>query len=116
MTPTREQLELAAKTVGFTLLGEYEESLGIVVLSPIEGQAYWNPVTDKSDSRDLEVACEIELRYGLRGVWAIANDGRSESEVQFYSDHNNNKGLATMWAVFLCAVELGKALANGRAM
>ena len=110
MTPTREQLELAAKVAGLTVLDEYTEGPGIMVLSPIYGRDYWDPTTDKSDSRDLEVACEIELRYGLRGVWAIANDERSESEVQFYSDHNNDKGLATMWAVFLCAVEIGRNL------
>lgn len=107
MTPTREQLELAAKAAGLKEFGFMGGCLTHVVNNQF---VYWQPTTSKSDSRDLEVACEIELRYGLRGVWAIANDERSESEVQFYSDHNNDKGLATMWAVFLCAVEIGRAM------
>ena len=121
MTPTREQLELAAKALGLTVLGEYDESSGIVVLSPIEGQAYWNPVTDKSDSFDLMFTC------GIRPYWTNSEffDGSDycaattrhlESGIVLYKDHNNDKGLATMWAVFLCAVEIGKSLANGRAM
>ena len=76
----------------------------------------WRPVTDKSDSFDLMVACGIELAFGHEGeVQAFGANNRYYVYVKI-ADHNNDKGLETMAAVFLCAVEIGKSLANGRAM
>jgi hypothetical protein len=110
MTPTHKQLKLAAKAAGI-IIHHWSEHTGtpFVVYSEHEFHA-WQPVTNKSDSRDLEVACEIEINFGLRGVWATVEDERRGSKVQFYSDHNNDKGLATCAAVFLCAVEVGRAM------
>ena len=91
MTPTREQLELAAKAAG------YKPNI-------------WYPVTDKSDSFDLMVACGIELMYFDDHVSAHSDFLMGISFCVDLKEHNNDKGLATMWAVFLCAVEIGRAM------
>jgi hypothetical protein len=111
MTPPRKQLELAAKAAGLKYYG-YDVHKGLQLDKPydIRHITWWNPITSKSDSRDLEVACEIELKYGFHGVWASAKHGTIASEVQFYADYNNDKGLATCAAVFMCAVEVGRSL------
>jgi hypothetical protein len=109
MTPTREQLELAAKAAGI-VIEDWNDANSPMYRGARGDWHVWRPATDKSDSRDLEVACEIELRYGRLGVWATAKQGTIASEVQYYEDHNNDKGLATCAAVFLCVVEIGRAM------
>ena len=94
MTPTREQLELAAKAAG---MNQTESWL-----------AYnWQPTTFKSDSFDLMVTCDIEPEFFDNCVTATACGVMWD---EWLKDHNNDKQLATMWAVFLCAVEIGRAM------
>ena len=107
MTPTREQVELAAKAAGLTVLDEYAEGPGIMVRSPIYGREYWNPTSYKPDSFDLMVACGIEPLFYVTNVLCTKPVGFGRA---YYADHNNDKGLAIMWAVFLCAVEIGRSL------
>ena len=107
MTPTREQLELAAKVVGIEIHHWFDNDPRITIPEPTDltvKYRTWQPVTDKSDNRDLELACEIELKF-FSPLGIKANDAWF-----YYKDYNNDKGLATMWAVFLCAVEIGRAM------
>jgi hypothetical protein len=107
MTPTREQLELAAKAAGLTL----KDCTCKKELKCVETNKHWNPTTSKSDSFDLMVALMA------RDFEIISND-KEVCVHCFYEcrgsalleDYNNDKGLATMWAVFLCAVEIGRSL------
>jgi hypothetical protein len=108
MMPTREQLELAAKAAGLTVLPDYVDGVGIMIIGPVGRPEYWEPTTSKSEIFDLMVACKISLLWG-DGI-VRADSHRGIDTFAFYKDHNNDKGLATMWAVFLCAVELGRAM------
>jgi hypothetical protein len=118
MTPTCEQLELAAKAAGIAthrlqtryVTHDHYEDGRVDIIKP------WNPVTDKSDSFDLMVACEIEPMYFDDCVLAQSDFLMGISIYAYLKDHNNDKGLAIMWAMFLCAVELGKSFTNGRDM
>jgi hypothetical protein len=104
MTPTREQLELAAKASGIVIHHWFGDDPRIAMAKPNskdEKYRTWLPWKDKSDSFDLMVACEIELKYFDSCVTSACFSVP-------YKDHNNDKGLATMWAVFLCAVEIGR--------
>jgi hypothetical protein len=109
MKATREQLELAAKAAGYKLF--FHERAGYAPQPSIGGKV-WNPVADKSDSFDLMVACKISLLWG-DGI-VRADSHRGIDTFAFYKDHNNDKGLATMAAVFLCAVAIGEAMVDGR--
>ena len=104
MIPTREQLELAAKAAGLTL----KDCTCKKELKCVETNKHWNPTTSKSDSFDLMVACGIEPMFHDTAVSALSGSD-FHTEPVYYKDHNNEKGLATMWAVFLCAVEIGRA-------
>ena len=114
MTPTREQLELAAKAAGLESNDDTGEMLYWFHSEDTMGGGWgaWNPVTDKSDSFDLMVTCGIEVKYYKEHVLAnyLVNNKLPCMAVTFYKDHNNDKGLAIMWAVFLCAVEIGRSL------
>ena len=103
MTPTRKQLELAAKAAG---IKGFAGARGFWFIAE---QRYWKPVTDKSDSRDLMVACEIELAFGDEEE-VQAFGGNNSYAFAKIEDYNNDKGLATCAAVFLCAVEIGRSL------
>jgi hypothetical protein len=108
MTPTREQLELAAKAVGLTYYG-YDVHKGLQLDKPydIRHITWWNPVTTKSDSFDLMVVCGIEPMFHDCAVSALSGSD-FHTEPVYWLDQD--KGLATMWAVFLCAVEIGRAM------
>lgn len=56
----REMLELAAKAAGLKLI-PFEDA----PLLDDESQAHWNPLTDDGDSRRLQVALCIDLRFGV---------------------------------------------------
>jgi hypothetical protein len=109
LTPTREQLELAAKAAGLKYYG-YDVHKGLQLDKPydIRHITWWNPITSKSDSRDLEVACEIDIGNGHSYVYTSYDD--LYGTLVYYKDYNNDKGLATCAAVFLCAVEIGRNL------
>jgi hypothetical protein len=112
MTPTREQLELAAKAAGIVIHHWISNEPCVIISEPnakYEQYKRWLPVTDKSDSFDLMVACEIEPMFHSNGVSALSG-GDIATQPFFYADHNNDKRLATMTAVFLCAVEIGRAM------
>jgi hypothetical protein len=103
---TREQLDLAAKAAGIVIRHWISNGPCVIISEPsakYEQYKRWLPVTSKSDSFDLMVACEIELRYFdscvTVGCFSVP-----------YKDYNNDKGLATCAAVFLCAVEIGRAM------
>jgi hypothetical protein len=110
MTPTREQLELAAKAVGLTYYG-YDVHKGLQLDKPydIRHITWWNPVTTKSDSFDLMVACGIHSDFSNEDLVFCSYWGHHHVKTHL-SKYNNDKGLATMWAVFLCAVEIGRGL------
>jgi hypothetical protein len=107
MKPTREQLELAAKAAGI-VIDHWSEHTGtpFVVYSEHEFHA-WQPVTNKSDSFDLMVACGIEPMFHDCAVSALSGSDFHTDPVYWL---DQDKGLATMWAVFLCAVEIGRSL------
>jgi hypothetical protein len=107
MTPTKEQLELAAKAAGYKLSWFRREGFEP---QPTIGDGAWLPVTSKSDSFDLMVTCGIELMYFDDHVSAHSDFLMGISFCVEYKDHNNDKGLATMQAVFLCDVEIGRSL------
>ena len=116
MIPTHKQLELAAKATGYQL-----EDIKGVLHRWVDSETGmggcwlpWQPVTDKSDSRDLEVECKISLLWSNELVRADSH--RGIDTFAYYKDYNNDKGLATMWAVFLCAVAIGEAMADGRSL
>jgi hypothetical protein len=106
MTPTREQLELAAKAAG--LLLKWGNLNAAYVKNEDGVLVRWNPTTSSSDSFNLMVACEIDVGYGYAYMYASYDE--KYCKTVYYKDHNNDKGLAIMWAVFLCAVELGRAM------
>jgi hypothetical protein len=99
--PTREQLALAAKAAG----------MAIVPLSEgiwhTEYGRFWHPTTNKSHSFDLMVACGIEPMFHDCAVSALSGSDFHTDPVYWL---DQDKGLATMWAVFLCAVEIGRSL------
>ena len=107
MTPTREQLEFAAKAAGI-VIDHWSEHTGtpFVVYSEHEFHV-WQPVTNKSDSFNLMVACGMDVDAGGTIVFSVV--GKAMASVHL-KDYNDDKGLATMWAVFLCAVEIGRAM------
>lgn len=112
MTPTREQLELAAKAAGYEhcktyLIPPNFAADGILIKRGEGGYRWWNPIASKSDSFDLEVDCEIEPMFHDTAVSALSGSDFHTAPV-YWLDHD--KGLATMWAVFLCAVEIGRSL------
>jgi hypothetical protein len=106
MTPTREQLELAAKAAG--LLLKWGNLNAAYVKNEDGVLVRWNPTTSNSDSFDLMVACAIDLVFSKNVVTALCP--YNSSGHAYFIHHNNDKQLATMWAVFLCAVELGRAM------
>ena len=111
MTPTNEQLKLAAKAAGIAIHHWIGNEPRVVISEPnakYEQYKRWLPVTDKSDSFDLRVAIDANIR--VNGNYVLVNKGRHAAGVGFYEDHNNDKGLATMRAVFMCAVEIGRSL------
>jgi hypothetical protein len=112
-TPTREQLELAAKVAGVTHIeytNGYDGKYGLQLCDEIGRHTRsWNPTTSKSDSFNLMVACGIEVAFdNVNGVVDTTHTTLNSYIFLDYKDYNNDKGLATMWAVFLCAVELGR--------
>jgi hypothetical protein len=111
--PTREQLELAAKAAGIVIEDWTEE--GNPMYRNDKGHlGIWIPTLDKYESFDLMVA--IDANITVRGKYVFVNSGRHAAGVAFYKDHNNDKGLALCAAVFMCAVAIGEAMADGRAM
>jgi len=113
MIATLIQLELAAKAAGHTTFHGSRTSKGGVHLEDGGKVWEWNPTTSKSDSFDLMVACGIEPMFHDCAVSALSGSDFHTDPVYWL---DQDKQLATMWAVFLCAVEIGKSLANGRAM
>jgi hypothetical protein len=110
MTPPRKQLELAAKAAGIE--GWWSGSCYCYGYKGNQNVPIpWTPWETKYDSfnlmvallaRDFEIISNdkevcVHCFYGCRGAALL-------------EDHNNDKGLATMWAVFLCAVEVGRAM------
>ena len=110
MTPTREQLELAAKAAGKKLAYEmYAPTWGFGKNGiKLHDGSWWHPVTSKTDSFDLMVACKMYVDTASNTI-AFAAAGKTQVSA-YLKDHNNDKELATMWAVFLCAVEIGRAM------
>ena len=105
MNPTREQLELAAKAAG--IKGWWSGSCYCYGYNGNQNVPIpWQPWEHKPDSFDLMVACRIEPEFFDNCVTATALGVMWD---EWLKDHNNDKGLATMWAVFLCAVEIGRA-------
>jgi hypothetical protein len=109
MTPTREQLELAAKAAGITVLPDYVDGVGIMIIGPVGRPEYWEPTTSKSEIFDLMVAIGVESSFSTSDNYFFCYSGKYYGCANI-KDHNNDKGLATMWAVFLCAVEIGRAM------
>jgi hypothetical protein len=110
MIATKEQLELAAKAAGYKLSWFRREGFEP---QPTIGDGAWHPTTDKSDSFDLMVACGISVSFEPENDLVTATDTYSweYSSIDIKPEHNNNdKGLATMAAVFLCAVEIGRGM------
>jgi hypothetical protein len=114
-TPTREQIELAAKAVGltYTMHNDVFEILETSADGQKQGFRPWQPVTSKSDSFDLMVAIDADIKRYTDGVRCVYRTHMLPKDIvgtAYYKDHNNDKGLATLWAVFLCAVEIGRSL------
>ena len=115
MKPTREQVELAAKAAGL-ILNFTEEGLVFAHKKdcPVGDTVTreWLPATNKSDSFDLMVACKIAPKIFdsiviAQTLFFAKHQAKTEA---WFSDHNNDKSRATMWAIFLCAVEIGRAM------
>jgi len=105
MKPTREQLELAAKAAGIDVRAINQDS--IFTEDENHQLKRWKPTTSKSDSFDIMVACGIEPMFHDCAVSALSgSDFRTEPIYWLDQD----KGLATVWAIFLCAVEIGRGL------
>jgi hypothetical protein len=113
MTPTREQLELAAKAAGIVPYSINAETGAVKYKVPSATMAMqfssWFPTTSKSDSFDLMVACGINVQYGLTRVWARWAD---DMDICVSSPMSGGTKVeqTTMWAIFLCAVEIGRAM------
>ena len=107
MTPTREQLELAAKAAGIEGWWTGSDYCYRYIGNP-NVPIPWQPWEYKPDSFDLMVAIGGgHIAYFQGKIHFYTED---EMACVALADHNNDKGLATMWAVFLCAVEIGRAM------
>ena len=107
MKPTREQLEFAAKASGKHIIfwgKKGEENCAIADIYPVQR---WDPTESKTDSFDLMVVCEIEPQFYVNNTLCQKHGVHGRG---YLVDHNNDKVLATMWASFLCAVEIGRAM------
>lgn len=69
----RELLELAAKAAGLKLI-PFEDA----PLLDDESQAHWNPANDDGDSRRLQVALSIDLRFGVSDLYGPYAHARTE--------------------------------------
>jgi hypothetical protein len=105
MTPTREQLELAAKAAGYSY--KWQHSKFRVSRHDTNGWSEaWYPVKDASDNLNLRDSCEINISYFIS---CVAATSRGKTIDVYYSDYKD-KNDATRWASFLCAVEIGRAM------
>lgn len=70
----RELLELAAKAAGYTLgHGDIDGSPYFCL-----GGRVWNPTNDDGDSRRLQVALSIDLRFGVSDLYGPYAHARTE--------------------------------------
>jgi len=108
MKPTREQLELAAKAAGIEIY--LTKSTPDRVFYRLDICEEWRPTEDKSESFELMVACGIDVEFNEAAGIVYTEKHSCCIRVFVDEDYNNDKGLATMWAIFLCAVEIGGAV------
>ena len=73
----RELLELVAEVIGGSYwhdAGTFSDYLVIEQDKPVK----WNPLTDDGDSRRLQVALSIDLRFGMSGNFGPYAHARTE--------------------------------------
>ena len=102
MTPTREQMELAAKAAGI------ERSVGGDLWSNARGML-WTPLASGDDSQRLQG----KLRIGLLidGARVLASEGRmSVLGVDFNPAIPDDDLRAMREVIFLVAVKIGRAM------
>lgn len=112
----REMLELAAKAAGYK--GRYADGV-IWYRNPFGDEVGFNPAKDDGDSRRLQVALAIDLRFGVSDNFGpyvharteVRHDGVTDFHecyllVNFYPDAN----AAARRAVLEVAAAIGKAM------
>jgi len=105
MTPTREQLELAAKAAGIEL--EWVDSDGNYWLG---NEVPWNPLTDDGDALRLAVKLKIEIVFTENTVWLGKQHQLGDYIVDLYEPLNNDPYAATRRAIVRAAAELGRGM------
>lgn len=79
----RELLELAAKAAGLNIKAERVDSddafmCFVVGRKGTREKVDWNPLTDDGDSRRLQVALAIDLRFGVSDLYGPYAHARTE--------------------------------------
>lgn len=71
MTPTRSDYEAAARAAGLRI--EWIEDAGAAIIVNADGTrgAWWDPIHDDGDSRRLQVAARIGIRFEGNIVFAF---------------------------------------------
>lgn len=117
MTPTKEQMELAARAAGIKQVKWHDALYCMYVLRPKKPKhdwVEWTPLTSGDDSQRLQVKLRIDVDWATSSnyVSAItyANDRYKNFEsVEFNPASPDDDLRAMREAIFLVAVEIGRA-------
>ena len=110
MTPTKEQMELAAKAAGYELSWLWGEAL----IHVNDASISWSPLTSGDDSQRLQVKLRIDVEWRNEFcVSAFVADGGYVAKMSHFENFdptNQDDDMRSMReAIFLVAVEIGRA-------
>ncbi len=107
MSLYREQLALAAKAAGYTILSSDVRAEAVYINESIPGKCgrYWNPRHDDGDALRLAVA----LAKAHKVICLSIGCEKTGCEFHFVQ-HADDPFAATREAIFIAAVEVGKAM------
>lgn len=102
MTPTREELELVAEAIGLQIA--FLNGIPYWVISV--GTREWHPTTASGDSRMVQDALRIHIRYWISAVCAFKD--LSERRIKHEEYYTDNVSLAVCTAVWKVAVQVAR--------
>lgn len=107
MNPTREQMELAAKAAG--IKGWWNDALGEYYYKRSGLSRRWLPYDDGNDSQKLQAKLRIDVSWGTEFAHAETWHGDHSQVVTFNPAIPDDDLRAMKEAIFLVAVEIGRA-------
>ena len=107
MDSDRELLEWAAKAAGLTI-ARWVDGVPQLASDTHQLGKVWNPRTDNGQAFELAMLVDITVRRIDPYVYAIGKTQHQASQARF--DNADDMMAAAREAVFMAAVELGKAM------